>query len=116
MPPIPRGPIRPEELVSINESIIRGDVNVAFPGKLRNSGSAVIDGMFAATQRFRALIGLRERLYDIAPSVLLGQELRAEVRYLDGSPLRIADLVTNQQIVRPWTVCPRESGLGRSAP
>src|SRR5206468_233789 len=60
MKPIPPGAIRPEELVTYGDWILRNYLDAELPGKMRLSGAVVIDGAFTASQRFRGLIGLRE--------------------------------------------------------
>ena len=109
MASIEPGPIRPEELTSYNEhvaAILKG-----VPGKQRLSGAFVIDGTFACRGRYRALVAMRERLYDVAVCVLLARELGADVRYIDGSPFEERDLMQNERIGRPWGILPRGSGF-----
>jgi myo-inositol-1(or 4)-monophosphatase len=110
LPPIKPGPILDEELVSYGDSLIREFPKVRFPGRMRCSGAFVVDGTFVASQRYRGLVGNRERLYDIAPCVLMGQELGAEVRYADGSPMSISALL-NSRIQRPWLIFPSATGF-----
>jgi len=107
--PIPAGPIRPEELVGYCDSVLR---NLASPppGRMRCSGAFVIDGVFTVTQRLRGMLGFRERLYDVAATVLFAQELGAEVRYVDGSAFDLEELGQNINIPRAWLVFPRDSG------
>lgn len=109
--PIPSGAIRPEELVSFDDGLIRKAEGKKIPGKLRCSGSFVIDGAFTATQRFRGLIGHRERLYDIGTAVLLGQELGADIRYADGLPFELEPLKEPHKISKPWIIFPKDSGF-----
>lgn len=110
MPPIPPGPIRPEELVSYEP---KGCVSLdtPLPGKLRCAGAFVIDGTFTARQRYRGLIGCREKLYDVAASVLLAAELGADIRYANGSPMVLSELVVDRKIQRPWIIFPADSGF-----
>jgi myo-inositol-1(or 4)-monophosphatase len=113
MPPIPPGPIQPYETVSYDE-VLFGDLPKSpIPGKMRCSGSFVVDGVFTACQRFRGMIGRRERLYDIAACVLMASELQADIRYADGSEFKVAELLDGAQIVKPWIIFPRDSGFIR---
>lgn len=111
LPSIPEGEIRQEELVGACDhvtAIIRRDL---IPGKLRCSGAFVVEGAFVACQRMRGLIGIREKLYDVAPCILMANELGAEVRYADGSPLIVADHFDDQKFGKPWIIFPRNSGF-----
>lgn len=110
LPPIPAGEIQPFDLVSYGDNL-KSMVDGHLPGKMRCSGAFVIDGAFTAKQRFRGLIGYNERLYDVAASVLLGLELGADVRYADGSPFVLSDLVENRKIAKPWVVFPKNSSF-----
>lgn len=109
--PIPSGPIRDEELLSCGDAILRRFQYNDLPGKPRLSGAFVIDGTFVATQRYRAMIAMRERLYDVAAAVLICQEVGADVRYADGSPFEISPLLQNVKIDKPWLLFPRDSGF-----
>lgn len=111
MPPLSPGPIRPEDTFSIGDAAIRGFDPARWPGKLRCSGAFVIDGVFTATQRYRGLVGYRERLYDVAPCVLFGLELGAVVSYADGTAFACAELLHGRQIDKPWVVLPPESNF-----
>ena len=117
LPSIPTGQIKPFELVSFGDRVLRtygcGEESAQspLPGKMRHAGAFVIDGCFVATQRYRGLIGIRERLYDIAACVLFAQELGADVRYADGSPFDLTELKQNKKIDRAWIVFPAESGF-----
>ncbi len=94
---IPAGPIGPEELISCPDRIFRMYPGVDFPGKIRHSGAFVFDGVYTAAQRIRGLIGLREKLYDVAACLCIAHEVGAEIRYADGSPLDL------EPLKRPWT-------------
>lgn len=107
--PLAPGPIRAEELTGYNEHVAALFEGV--PGKQRLSGAFVVDGTFVAKGRFRALVAMRERLYDVAACVLIARELGADVRYIDGSPFEERDLMRNERIGRPWGILPRESGF-----
>ena len=109
LPPIPPGPVQRHELVSYNDQVLSKYSDL--PGKMRHAGAFVIDGCFVAQQRYRGLIGIRERLYDIAACVLFGLELGADVRYADGTPIDFVALQANVKIRQPWIIFPKESGL-----
>jgi myo-inositol-1(or 4)-monophosphatase len=111
MAPIPPGPVKDEELVSYGDWLLRACPTLKPPGKMRMSGAFVIDGVFTAMQRMRGLIGRRERLYDIAACVLIGQECWADVRYADGTPFEIQAICRPEQIDKPWIMFPRDSGF-----
>jgi myo-inositol-1(or 4)-monophosphatase len=109
--PIPPGPIRDEELVGYGDGLLRSYPQMRPPGKMRLSGAFVIDGVYACMQRFRGIIGRRERLYDVAACVLIGQECSADIRYADGSHFDIEALCQPEQIKKPWLIFPKESGF-----
>lgn len=106
--PIPPGPIRPEQLISIADTA-KSSV-VTFPGKQRIAGAAVVDGAFVANQRYRGWIGGGERLYDVAAAMLICQELGADVRLANGEPFRNLDYLDNRPLMPPWLIFPRDSG------
>lgn len=107
--PIPHGPIKPYNLVSFDEAVGRRVEKV--PGKMRVAGSAVVDGAWTAAQRFRGLVGVDERLYDVAPGIGLCVELDADVRYLDGTPIDYTTLMHDTKIRDPWIAFPQGSGF-----
>ncbi|RYG21504.1 inositol monophosphatase family protein [bacterium] len=108
LPPIPAGPIRPEELTSYNDTVVRTVTSV--PGKMRLSGAFVVDGTFTVRQRYRALVAIREKLYDVAACVVMAREVGADVRYIDGSPFDEKELLHDKKIGRLWGILPRDSG------
>jgi myo-inositol-1(or 4)-monophosphatase len=103
--PIPAGPVERHELVSYGDPVMK--LGKPLPGRMRCSGAFVVDATFTLRQRFRAMIGMREKLYDMAASVLFARELGADVRFADGAPLRLADLMKDEKIVRPWLIFPQ---------
>lgn len=106
--PIEPGPIRPHELTSYNDHVAARLNDV--PGKQRLSGAFVIDGTFTVQGRYRALVGIREKLYDVATCVLLGREVGAEIRFIDGSPFDEKDHLKDEKIGRPWGILPQGCG------
>ena len=109
--PILAGPIKNEEIVSYCERVIRRCPTATIPGRMRCSGAFVVDGTFTAMQRFRGLIGLNEKLYDVAASVLINEELGADVRYASGDAFLIRDLKHDVKIDQPWLIFPKETGF-----
>lgn len=51
---------------------------------MRCAGAFVVDGGVARLLQIRGMIGQNERLYDAAASMLLCQELGADIRNGDG--------------------------------
>jgi myo-inositol-1(or 4)-monophosphatase len=113
---VPGGPILPTELLSYNDNLLRAHPGQTWPGKMRCSGAFVIDAMWVAQQRFRGLIGIRGKLYDVAASVLICQEAGAEVTYIDGSLFDVAELMSGITIPMPYTFLPKGAGpiLGKA--
>lgn len=112
LPPIPPGPIRPEELVSYPDRILRMYPDADLPGKMRHTGAYVIDAVYTAAQRFRALLGVREKLYDVAATLCIAAEVDAEIRYADGAPLLLEPLKhRSARLERGWVILPKGSGL-----
>ncbi len=109
LPPIPAGPVLKHELVGYCESVSR--FGYAIPGRQRCSGAFVVEGAWVATQRFRGIVGVREKLYDVAPCILMGQELGGDVRYTDGTPLDMAELKKGGKIQKPWVIFPADTGF-----
>jgi myo-inositol-1(or 4)-monophosphatase len=109
--PIPPGQIQPHELVSQNERVGRHFGRQSMPGKVRCAGAFVVDGMFTATQRYRGLVGLDEYLYDAAASILINQELGADVRWANGEPLDMDELIRGRRFDEPWVIFPKDSGF-----
>lgn len=107
---IPAGGILPTELMSYNDNLLRAHPGQVWPGKMRCSGAFVIDAMWVAQQRFRGLIGIRGKLYDVAASVLINQELGADVTYIDGSHFNVRELTTGITIPMPYTFLPKGAG------
>lgn len=116
MPIVPPGQVKAHELVSYHDGIARWYSGQQFPGKMRCSGAFVIDGTFTAKQRFRGLIGRGEYLYDAAASILINEELGAEVRWADGSSIDYAPLLDGQSFGRAWVIFPRNSGFTLAEP
>ena len=107
---IPPGPIKPVELMSYNDNLLKAHPGQIWPGKMRCSGAFVIDAMWVAQQRFRGLIGIRGKLYDIAASMLINSEIGADVSYIDGAPIDLAELKSGITIPRPYTFLPHGAG------
>lgn len=113
---IPPGEIHPHELVSYHDETARWYNGQGFPGKMRCSGAFVIDGTFTARQRFRGMIGRGEYLYDAAASILINQELGADVRWADGTEIDLGALIAGQRFQRAWVIFPADSGFNLVEP
>lgn len=111
LPVIPPGKIERFETVSYNDNVLQRCPGEKLPGKMRCSGAFVVDGAFVAQQRYRGLIGVREKLYDMAACVCICRELGADVRYLDGESLSISALREDKAISKPWVIFPSENGF-----
>ncbi len=112
IPPIPPGIVLPQHLMSYPDRIMRMYNPKQIPGKMRHTGAFVIDAMFTCVQRFRALLGVREKLYDVAASLCIAGEVDAEIRYADGAPLLLEPLKNpNSKLERGWVILPKESGI-----
>jgi myo-inositol-1(or 4)-monophosphatase len=108
--PIPPGPIQPSQLVAYGTWVSHG-YGPLLPGQMRLSGAFVIDGAFTATQRVRATVAARERLYDAAACIALIRALDGEVVYTDGEPFDVSEVDNGERIPGPWIMGPRETGL-----
>lgn len=104
--PIPPAPFEPYEICGYCESVSKRIPRASIPGRMRCTGAFVVEGAFVATQRYRGMIGIRERLYDVAACVLLNQELGADIRYADGRPLDIAAMLEPVKFETPWIIFP----------
>jgi fructose-1,6-bisphosphatase/inositol monophosphatase family enzyme len=111
IPQIPSGPIQSYELVGYSDNILRLYPEMKIPGKMRLTGSFVVEGTFVPVQRFRGLVGYRERLYDIAACLVIAGEAGADIRYGDGAEFLIQDILKPCQINKPWIIFPKESGF-----
>lgn len=109
LPMLPRGPIEPSAVVGYCEAVAK--LGLTLPGKQRCLGSFVVEGTWVASGRFRGMVGMRERLYDVAAAVLLIEELGGDVRYADGQPFQVRPLLDGRRIDRPWILFPPESGF-----
>jgi myo-inositol-1(or 4)-monophosphatase len=109
--PIPKGLIEAHHPISYGDSLLRRFPGRRWPGKMRCAGAFVVEGAFVAQQRFRGLIGMREKLYDIAGILALCGELGADIRYASGAPLLMSSLKEDRSLPEPWIVFPAESGF-----
>ncbi len=109
--PIPTGVVSDEQIVTTCERMLKRYSVKELPGKIRISGAFVVDGTFTATQRFRGMIGHSEKLYDIAASVLINQEVGADIRYANGDAFIVSELKADAKIDQPWVMFPRDSGF-----
>lgn len=111
--PIPAGPIQRFEIVGYCDTLMRRYPGRRWPGKMRCSGAFVVEAMFTVRQRYRGMIGIREKLYDVAGSVCIALESGAEVRYANGECFEIGPLLADVPIAEPWVIFPSgaQSGL-----
>lgn len=118
LPPIPPGPILSHEIVGYCDTLMRRFPGRKWPGKMRCSGAFVVEAMFTARQRYRGMIGIREKLYDVAGSLCIAAEAGAEIRYADGSPFAVGPLMADVPIGEPWLIFPAgaRSGLEEIEP
>ena len=82
LPPVPPGPILKTQLVGNTDSRLRN--NKLIPGKVRHIGAFVVEATFAATQRTRAMITGRIKLYDCAAGILICRQAGCDVLNLTG--------------------------------
>ncbi len=106
LPLIPDGEIKKHEIVSYCFNVFKATPNVLWPGKMRCNGAFVIEGAWVAKQRMRAMVGIREKLYDIAGVVGICRELNAQIRYADGTPFSLVELMADVKVMRPWIIFP----------
>jgi fructose-1,6-bisphosphatase/inositol monophosphatase family enzyme len=110
IPNVPPGRVKDEELVSCPDRLFRMYANARLPGKLRHTGAFIVDAMFACSQRYRGLVGLREKLHDIAASLCIAGEVGADVRYADGSALQLEPLKhASAKLDKAWIIFPAGS-------
>lgn len=105
------GRITDRDLLGYCETVVQHSNGIRWPGRQRCAGAFVIEGCFVATGRYRGLVGMREKLYDVAGSVLIAEELGAEVRYASGEPFEIEPLLADRKINKLWVIFPRDSGF-----
>ncbi|HMS55453.1 MAG TPA: inositol monophosphatase family protein [Fimbriimonadaceae bacterium] len=105
------GPVTDRDLLGYCETVVQHSNGIRWPGRQRCAGAFVIEGCFVATGRYRGLVGMREKLYDVAGSVLIAEELGAEVRYATGEPFEIQPLLADRKIDRLWVIFPKDSGF-----
>lgn len=109
--PIPAGAVEPFHLISYCEGIVRAYPGEKWPGKMRCMGSFVVDGAMVATKRTRAMLCIREQIYDFAAVTCVCRELGAEIRYLNGDVFEEVRYLTEPQVVDGWTICPAGSNI-----
>lgn len=108
---VPPGTVQPYELVSYPDRVVRALPGVCLPGKMRHQGAVVVDAVYTIQQRFRGLIGVGERMYDIAAVLAMGLATGMDIRYASGEPMIFSELLDNEKITKPWIMFPPESGF-----
>lgn len=111
LPAIPPGSIEKRELVGYCEAVVNASKGIRWPGRQRCAGAFVVEAAFVATQRYRGMVGMREKLYDVAAALVIAEELGAEVEYVDGAQFSVSDLLEDRKIGRLWTIFPRGHGF-----
>jgi len=91
--PVKAGEILPQELVSYSDNMLERYGSANLPGKMRYLGAFVAEAAFFFTGTFRGVAAFKAKLYDMAPTFTIAAELGAQIRYLDGQPVSIAELV-----------------------
>lgn len=107
--PIRPGPVRPHELVGYNDTAAQAIPGI--PGKMRLAGAVVVDGAFMAAGRYRGIVGVREKLYDVAGVLAILSGLGADIRHANGDPFLASEHLKEERIGKPWIAFPRESGF-----
>ena len=82
-----------------------------WPGKMRYSGAFVVDAMWVVRQRFRGLVGVKGRIYDIAASALIASEVGIQIGYADGTPMDFEHLKDGKPIGRAYAFLPGGADL-----
>lgn len=108
---VPHGAISNEELVSYHDSLLLMHPSHPWPGKMRYSGAFVVDAMWVVRQRFRGLVGVKGRIYDIAASALIASEVGIQICYADGTPMDFEHLKDGKPIGRAYSFLPSGADL-----
>lgn len=106
--PIKPGPILDHEPVNFPDGLIFRYPDQKWPGKHRSLGSFVVDATFVATQRLRALISHKIRLYDAAAGICIAREVGATVRYADGTHFDERAHLDGKTIMKPFGFFPQD--------
>lgn len=102
LPPLPTAAIKPSDPIGVNDAVLKTLGLGAIRGRLRSSGAFVIDGTWTATGRYRGMIGMNERLYDVAAAVMLCEKVGAVACQYDGTPMDWSEYLHGRSFDQPW--------------
>lgn len=105
------GPIDATELVSYGDLTVERYGNEPLPGRHRYLGAFVADSTMFIEGVFRAMLSDKAALYDALASICIANELGADVRYADGSPLELNGLLNVRPFPKAVAFLPKGSGL-----
>lgn len=111
MAPIAPGPIQSVELVSYGDLTVSRYGSDRLPGKMRYLGAFVADSTMFLEGVYRAMLSDKAALYDAAATICMANELGADVRYADGSPLDLNQLLNVRPFPKAVAFLPPESGF-----
>ncbi len=84
LPMLDTSPTQPSDLIGYGDVDTYHAFRKVYPGKMRHNGAFVIEAMFMASGRLRAMTSSRACLYDAAASFVILTELGAKYWTLDG--------------------------------
>lgn len=112
LPQVRPGPIEASDPVVVAETFIRRAC-VLQCGKHRNTGAFVTDATMTAKQNFRALVGWREKLYDIAASLVIARAVGLEIEMIESKePFDESKWLHGKCNEAPWTMRPKGASVG----
>ena len=109
--PIRPGPIASVELVSYGDLTVTRYGTENIPGKMRYLGAFVADSTMFLEGIYRAMLSDKAALYDAAATICMANEIGADVRYADGSPLDIEELLNVRPFPKAVAFLPPDSGF-----
>lgn len=86
-----------EDTVGVSSDALKRLPLHRITGRLRNLGSAAIDAAYVARGSLVGTIYLNEQAHDLAAGLCLAAEAGCEARWLNGDPLRLADLLRRER-------------------
>lgn len=105
------GAIESTELVSYGDLTSERYGRQSLPGKHRYLGAFVADSTMFIEGIFRAMLSDKAALYDSAATICIANELGADVRYADGSPLDLVELFNVRPFPKAVAFLPKNSGF-----
>ncbi len=106
--------VRPDPTVD-NESLVlvysrfHNDFTSNFPGKIRNFGSSAGHLAFVARGAADACIMKNVGIQDLAAGSIILEAAGGEIRYLDGGPFYVGDLMEGKRVEAPLIAAPKGS-------